>query len=355
MPFFIIDCLSRNSYFNFAHVNLNSTNIHIRGFDALVDSIVCFPELRSLTVRSNSLPKEAGMSLAKILGARASLQVLDARDNNLSDAGVAAISGAFTADLSDLSNSVSISLLSLTVLDLSGNHVGDAGLLALCRGLTHFGRSSRSCGRASSLQVLRLANNKIGDKAAVCLAQFLESYYCTGHFPLEELSLSGNPIGRTGMVAVLDSIQSAPAKNATLMKLSMEKCHPALEVLEEAGLRILELAMGEAEATEMCNSEAFLDTIVALSDAVAANEHIAVLTLGELPDTTRRQTLTAAPGTARYYGLRVAMDCFRSMLEVLRMAAHQQRQFLTSLENGQPVSVLKLQQDEFQKLRREHT
>jgi Leucine-rich repeat (LRR) protein len=234
MPFFIIDCLSRNNYFNFAHVNLNSTNVSIRGFDALVDSIVCFSELRTVTVRGNSLPKEAGMSLAKVLGARASLQVLDARDNNLSDAGVAAISGAFTADLSDISDSTSISLLSLTVLDLSDNFIGDAGLLALCRGLTHFGRSTRSARRPSGLQVLRLSNNRIGDKAAVCLAQFLESFYCTGHFALEELSLSGNPIGRTGMVAILDSIQGATAKNATLMKLSMDKCHPALEVLEEA-------------------------------------------------------------------------------------------------------------------------
>lgn len=234
MPFVIIDCLSRNNYFNFAHVNLNSTSIPIRGFDALVDSIVCFPELRTFTVRGNSLPKEAGMSLAKVLGARASLQVLDARDNNLSDAGVAAISGAFTADLSDLSDSTTISLLSLTVLDLSDNFIGDAGLLALCRGLTHFAKSTRSARRPSSLQVLRLANNRIGDKAAVCLAQFLESFYCTGHFALEELSLSGNPIGRTGMVAILDSIQGASAKNATLIKLSMDKCHPSLEVLEEA-------------------------------------------------------------------------------------------------------------------------
>ena len=234
MPFVVIDCLSRHNYFNFAHVNLNSTAISIRGFDALIDSVVCFSELRTLTVRSNSLPKEAGMSLAKVLGARASLQVLDARDNNLSDAGVAAISGAFTADLSDISDTTTISLSSLTVLDLSDNHMGDAGLLALCRGLTHFGRSSRMAGRPSGLQVIRLSNNKIGDKSAVCLAQFLESYYCTGHFALEELSLSNNPIGRTGMVAILDSIQAAPAKNATMMKLSMENCHPNLEVLEEA-------------------------------------------------------------------------------------------------------------------------
>lgn len=119
-------------------------------------------------------------------------------------------------------------------------------------------------------------------------------------------------------------------------------------------LRMLELSANEEESNEMCTDERFLDTIVALSDAVATNEHIAVLTLGELPDATRRQVLTSAPGSPRYYGLRVAMDCFRSMLEVLRMASSQQRQLLSQLESGQPVSVLKLQQDEFQKLRKEH-
>jgi len=364
MPFFIIDSLSRNNYFQFAHVNLNCTHISSRGFDALVDSIVCFHELRTLTVRDNGLPKEAGMSLAKILGARANLQVLDARSNQLGDAGVAAISGAFTADLSDITPSTPISLLSLTVLDLSSNGMGDSGLLSLCRGLSHFGKSSKGIGRSSALQVLRLNHNKIGDKSAVCLAQFLESFYCTGHYAFEELSMSHNPIGHTGLVAILSAIQSASEKNATLMKLGLDDCKPNIEVLEEATkvlrkpttsrLRILELSMREVEATEICNNDQFLDTIVSLSDAVAANDTIAILTLGELPDVTRKQVLSASPGSAKYYGLRVAMDCFRSMIEVLKMASHQQRQLLTSLENGQPLSVLKLQQQEFEKLRREH-
>jgi hypothetical protein len=43
------------------------------------------------------------------------------------------------------------------------------------------------------------------------------------------------------------------------------------------------------------------------------------------------------------------------MLEVLKMQANQQRALLSSLENGQPLSVLKMQQLEFEKLRNEHT
>ena len=42
------------------------------------------------------------------------------------------------------------------------------------------------------------------------------------------------------------------------------------------------------------------------------------------------------------------------MLEVLKLQSNQQRALLSSLETGQPLSVLKLQQNEFQKLRKEH-
>jgi Leucine-rich repeat (LRR) protein len=251
-PFFIADMISHFNYFKFAHVNLNKTNISLRGFDALIDTIVCFPDLKTLTVRGNNLPKEAGMSIAKILGSHATLQVLDLRDNHLSDAGLAAISGAFTADLTDLlpggggrgQQVTTISLLTLTILDLSYNSIGDSGLLSLCRGLTHFAKSCRnlshrtsgsggaSCG--SALQILRLSHNKIGDKAAVCFAQFLESFYCSGAFALEEINLSNNPIGPTGLVALLAAIQPVTSEgHATLMKVSLEHCKPNILVLDE--------------------------------------------------------------------------------------------------------------------------
>lgn len=138
--------------------------------------------------------------------------------------GIAAIAGAFTADLSRMSSTSmmghpsdgprrQVSLLSLTVLDLSKNNFGDGGLLALCRGLTHFLKAmlarrgadysalAEQSGFASPLvclRVLKLSHNKCGEKAAVCLAQFLESFYQPGYIPLEELSLGHNPIGHSG-------------------------------------------------------------------------------------------------------------------------------------------------------------
>ena len=48
------------------------------------------------------------------------------------------------------------------------------------------------------LRVLRLSNNRCGEKAASCLAQFLESFYRPGYIPLEELSLNKNPLGEGG-------------------------------------------------------------------------------------------------------------------------------------------------------------
>jgi hypothetical protein len=73
--------------------------------------------------------------------------------------------------------------------------------------------------------------------------------------------------------------------------------------------------MTEEDAVEICFNDSYLDAIVALSDAVTANDHITVLTLGDLPDVTRKQVLASQPGSARYYGLRVAMDCFRFHLD----------------------------------------
>ena len=114
-----------------------------------------------------------------------------------------------------------VSLLTLSVLDLSKNNFGDGGLLALCRGLTHFlkgmlarsgtadsGSSASSLGGGGfssaataplvCLRVLKLSHNKCGDKAATCLAQFLETFYRPGYIPLEELSIGQNPIGVAG-------------------------------------------------------------------------------------------------------------------------------------------------------------
>jgi hypothetical protein len=86
-PYFVLDSLSRNEFVNFVHVNLSSSNINSGGFSVLMDYFIYFHALETLNVRNNNLPKEAGVAIAKILGANSPLKLLDASGNCLSDAG----------------------------------------------------------------------------------------------------------------------------------------------------------------------------------------------------------------------------------------------------------------------------
>ena len=67
----------------------------------------------------------------------------------------------------------------------------------------------------------------------------------------------------------------------------------------------------------------------------------------------RKDVLSAEPGSTSYYSLRIAMDCFRSMIEVLKLSSASQQKLLASVSPGGNSSVLMLQQQEFEKLRKE--
>jgi hypothetical protein len=359
IPLFIVDWISHNNFYNFCSINLNGTNISSRSFDVMMDTVACSKDLKALHVRGNGLPKEAGMAMAKVIGARAGLEVLDAAENRLGDAGIAAIAGCFTADLSEISNNTPVSLLSLAVLDLSNNDFGDAGVLALCRGLTYFSKTASSMHRRSNLRVLKLNNNKFGDKGAICLATFLDTCCTTGCYNLEEISVSNNVITGTGLHHLLLAV----GDSSSLLKVGLKHCAPDVDSLEslvsvvhqqKSSIRIIEFDMWEQDALQLLADERALDIIVRLSDAVAGNGNIALMSLGELPDVTRKAVLRATAGSPDYYRLRIMMDCFRSMIEVLKMASSQERELISSLESGQP-SVIQLQQREFEKLRREHS
>lgn len=289
--FFVIDMLSQHDA-SFCHINLNNTHLPIQGFDALMDYFVGYNDLRTLTVKDNGLPKEAGMSLAKLLGAHATLQVLDASGNAMGDAGIAAIAGAFTADLSTLSSAKSISLLTLSVLDLSNNNFGDAGLLALCRGLMHFSKTvSTSANTVSALKTLRLDNNHIGSKSIQRLAQTLQSCCLSGFLQLEELSLSNNPIDGNALVVLIQLFQSIPAEYTSLRRLGIDYCNITVDALlglsqyltlEHCKLSIVNAAISADQAHSMTSEAMFLDVIVKLSDAVAGSRTLTVLTLGNM-------------------------------------------------------------------------
>jgi hypothetical protein len=202
VPFFIADAIGRNNYFEFVNVDLGGTNLALAGFDVLMGCIVQFRDLESLNVRSNGLPKEAAVALAKALGAKSKLRILDVHDNFLGDSGVAVIAGAFTSDLSH-SKHYRSALMSLKVLDLSSNYIGDLGILALCRGFLHFAKHLATIDKTSALVSLRLDRNKLGDKSAICLAQLIRSCHGIGTIHIEELSVCENPIGPEGLSALL--------------------------------------------------------------------------------------------------------------------------------------------------------
>jgi len=410
-PYFLLDSLSRNEYVNFVHVNLSSSSINSGGFSVLMDYFVYFNSLETLNVRDNDLPKDAGVAIAKILGANSPLKLLDASGNSLSDAGIAAIAGAFTADLSHMSATSTmghpsegprrqISLLTLAVLDLSRNNFGDGGLLALCRGLTHFMKAMLARRGAEydtlasqsgafpplvCLRVLKLSHNKCGEKAATCLAQFLENFYRPGYIPLEELSLGQNPLGHSGVLAILRAVQtqsqvqavasvSALATSAppypSLARLNMAECGcGSLDVLEEAAqiiagnnLQELDLSMSDEDAQHICSSPMFVDTIVSLADAVTrASRPVTSLQLGNLVDMTKKEVAGMLPGSTAFYALGVALDSFKSIKESLRVGSrrvvyHQRSNSPGNVSmSSRSVTALQLQQEDFEHLRKEHS
>lgn len=268
IPYFIADSISRNSYYEFVHVNLNSTSISQKGYEIMMELIAQCRDLETLSLRNNALQQDAGMAIAKTIGARGKLRILDVSDNFIGDAGVAVMAGALTADLSSTKH-IRSSLLSLQVLELSSNHIGDNGLLALCRGLIHFAKHLAAIDKKSALKVLRLDKNNLGEKSALCLSQLFQTCREIGSICIEELSLNDNPIGPPGISALFHAVSRQPKSGTevesaayafeneiqdikqgsgeysdgagpdarltggTLLVLSLARCRPDLSVLEE--------------------------------------------------------------------------------------------------------------------------
>lgn len=324
---FLADCISRYNYYSFVNLNLSSTKLSKEGFEALMYSVIEFKFLEVLYLRNNDLPKEAGLSLAKALGAKGKLRVLDIQENNLGDTGVAAIAGSFTADLRDISQNVSISLLSLQELDLSANKISDAAVLALCRGLSQCGKQASAIGRKTSLHTLRMNRNSLGDKAAMCLAQLLQTCGGNGYLSIKELSVTDNPIGFRGMIALLSTAQEGA--RYSLQTLNMGRCKPNLSLLEMAAivlaspsaLKVLDLSMIEPTAREVSIESGFTDTLTRLAAAVGANSELCSLNLGELPDTLKKALSASQIGSAPYQKIKDALEAMRSMQDILRLTA----------------------------------
>ena len=326
----LADSISRNNFSSFVRVNLNVTKLNRQGLEAFIYVAVEFKNLESLSLRGNDLPKEAGISIAKILGAKGKLRLLDLQDNNIGDVGVAAIAGAFTADLRDITYGSTLSLLTLEVLDLSGNHFGDSAILALCRGLLHFSKHTTSIKRIASLRVLKFNRNNLGDKAAMCLAQLLQSSSSSGSLRLAELHANDNPIGFRGMISLLSICQAGG--NSSLEVLSLARCRPALSVLDMTALvlgspsqlKYLDISLNESASTGIILENGFAETMIRLAQAARANGHLKSLCLGDLPEVLQKSLQGNHIGSVPYRKVQDCLDALRSVRDILALSSPQQ-------------------------------
>eukprot|EP01041_Mallomonas_annulata_P003119 gene3119-6137_t len=325
---FLADSISRNTFYTFININISHTKISKDGFEALMYIAVDFKQLETLIVRGNDLPKEAGIGIAKVLGAKGKLHILDIQDNNLGDIGAAAIAGAFTTDLREIINTGSyVSLLSLQEIDLSGNKLNDSAILALSRGLNHFNKHLQSLGRKSTLRSLKLNRNNLGDKAAMCLAQLLQSCNPLGYVCIEELHLNDNPISFRGMISLLSTIQEGA--RTSLHTLCMARCKPNLSVIDMVALvlsspsriHLIDISFTEICAHETSQESGFADTLTRLSTAVSSNSELCTLNLGELPETMRKALTATHISSAPHQKIRDALHALQSMQDILKLTA----------------------------------
>jgi Leucine-rich repeat (LRR) protein len=363
---FIVDCIVSGKNLSFEKVSVDNCKLSPQGFEALITCAADFKNIEILTASSNGLPKEAGFCVSKLLGARGKLKILDLSSNNLSDVGVASISGAFTTDLSELEQRSSVSMLSLMELNLSCNSFGDMGILALCRGLTHFTRHATLAGRRCGLRSLKLENNNVGDKGALCLAQLLVScskiHLSTNATPrspsrgydsdfgilkLEQLILNRNPIGPQGMIALLGimSDESSDGSRCYLTELGLANCKLATPVLDglianlhssRTVLSTVDLEIGESFAAQMLaeDASAFNDASLSnsrwtncfrkLSEAIVGCGKVNIsINLGALPRVMLLECQRCKEGgdMHRFYDLVGALDAMSAVADALGLTA----------------------------------
>jgi hypothetical protein len=145
----------------------------------------------------------------------------------------------------------------LTHLDLSANQVGDAGAALLARML-------RAGAGACVLSSLRLADNRLGARAAESLGGALRRHDCF----LAHLDLRRNALTDAGGAALLDGLLNGGALR-TLVSLNLSNC--GLGPKSAAALAAVLAAPGCALANVALAANSFGDTEVALIEAALAS------------------------------------------------------------------------------------
>lgn len=161
----------------------------------------------------------------------------------------------------------------LRELNLSDNDVQDAGVAALCCNLS--APSDVTSGKG--IRVLRLNNNAIGPEGAASICEALV------RLPLVELHLNRNPIGPAGARSLADALSSASSRSATTLAcLSVSDAqlgdagvgHLADGLQHNAALALLRLGSG---------NQIHGEGLVALANSLSGNKRsrLVALTLNE--------------------------------------------------------------------------
>jgi Ran GTPase-activating protein (RanGAP) involved in mRNA processing and transport len=182
-------------------VNLNIRKVDRRMMSVLCEGLRTSTGLRSLNLTSSLIDRPGVMSssqvlqplLRTILPSQASLQVLHLSYNRL------------TGPLDGIGKAL-LTNPSLTELHMDHNLLDCATAVELAEGLSS---------RGSSLQVLQLSSNAIGDTGAISLAQALVT-----NKVIRTLKLNRNSIGREGGQAFVDALWKH--KNTRLETLHLQ-------------------------------------------------------------------------------------------------------------------------------------
>jgi hypothetical protein len=373
LSLFLVDCITSSQFLSFERLNVDNCNMPVQGFEALITCAADFKNLEHVSAVGNRLPKEAGFCVAKLLAARGNLKILNLSSNEFGDIGIASISGAFTTDLSGIEAKSTVSLLCLKELNLSHNSFGDMGILALCRGLTQFARHAALSGRVCGLKILRLEDNLIGDKGALCLAQLLiscsksrKSFILSPTSPgtniddigvvkIEQLMLGGNPIANQGANALLGLASDQISEGSCFLEhLGLARCHISGTLFDSlianlkskaSNLEIIDIETFDSTAAQMANEDINWTNIFRrLSEAiVGCGRPELKVKIGTLPAAMllRCQQAKDEGDMQKFYDLVGALDAMCVVADVLQLSDEVVEEVRGLWSNNLPPSARK--------------
>ncbi|CAF0948070.1 unnamed protein product [Brachionus calyciflorus] len=208
-------------------LHLENSNINGRLLIMLTAALKDNDQIKELYLCDNKIQPQDGQSIATIIKENKCLELLDLKNNNLQDSGLATI----CMGLSERSN-VNSSKNGLKSLSLANNSITTTGCPYLCKALIHnctlinLNISNNSLNNEAiyelkealivnkNIECLILNKVRITDEGVIALAEYIAETYS-----LRRLDLRGNDIRLGGLMALASSIKF----NKTLDRIDLDR------------------------------------------------------------------------------------------------------------------------------------